>query len=101
MGVPGPVASGTTAYAFVVAGLCVGAGVLRGAGVVKKETMSIALVCFVVGGVCTWLFWCVPRVAARNRPCPAHTRPSPLPSLLPRLCAWMQQWHPLIVPEAH
>jgi hypothetical protein len=37
----------------------------------KKDDIDVYQCCVVLTGVCTWLMW---------------------------LCAWMQQWHPLIYP---
>eukprot|EP00527_Entomoneis_sp_CCMP2396_P002647 CAMPEP_0198143090 /NCGR_PEP_ID=MMETSP1443-20131203/5745_1 /TAXON_ID=186043 /ORGANISM="Entomoneis sp., Strain CCMP2396" /LENGTH=76 /DNA_ID=CAMNT_0043806231 /DNA_START=102 /DNA_END=332 /DNA_ORIENTATION=+ len=69
--IPGPIVSGTIAY--LVFGLLLIAVVFgsRSIGVLSKDDAAIGNVVVSITVVSMWLFW---------------------------LCAWLHQWHPLIMP---
>mmetsp|Transcript_7920 Transcript_7920/g.20529 ORF Transcript_7920/g.20529 Transcript_7920/m.20529 type:complete len:80 (+) Transcript_7920:35-274(+) len=71
-GIPDPVVSGTWTFIGIAVALSVVTIFGRCIGMVSKDTSSISLVLYWLAAFCTWLIW---------------------------VCAWMHQWHPLIVPK--
>jgi hypothetical protein len=60
----------------------------------KKDNAQIALVLYALAGFCTWLLW-----RARGVPSSVlFSRARSTVSIPRRLCSWMHQWHPLLVP---
>ena len=71
MTIPGPVITGSIGYlvfGFLLLGLVFGA---RSIGVLNKDDAEIGHVVVTTAVLAMWLFW---------------------------LCAWLHQWHPLIMP---
>jgi V-type H+-transporting ATPase subunit e len=71
MSIPPTIITGTIGYLLLAA---LGLGLLyssRATGVLSKDNAAIGNVVVTISAFCMWLFW---------------------------LCAWLHQWHPLIVP---
>lgn len=71
MSIPPTIITGTIGYLLLGA---LGLGLLyssRATGVLSKDNAAIGNVVVTISTFCMWLFW---------------------------LCAWLHQWHPLIVP---
>jgi V-type H+-transporting ATPase subunit e len=69
---PQPVSNGTALFIGTFGVIILWMYVLSLAGRISKDMFYISVVIFCTLGVSTWLLW---------------------------LCAWMHQWHPLIVPQ--
>jgi len=71
MSIPPTLIKGSIAYAVVGVACIVAIMVLRASGSLSKDNAAIGNVVVSIATFSMWLFW---------------------------LCAWMHQWHPLIVP---
>ena len=88
MGVYAPVVQGTWTFVSIAAGLSLLTLFGRCIGVVSKDTAAISVVLYTLAAFCTWLLWCAPLLVVACSDSRAR-----------RLCAWMHQLHPLLIPE--
>eukprot|EP00523_Entomoneis_sp_CCMP467_P010212 CAMPEP_0168736344 /NCGR_PEP_ID=MMETSP0724-20121128/9812_1 /TAXON_ID=265536 /ORGANISM="Amphiprora sp., Strain CCMP467" /LENGTH=78 /DNA_ID=CAMNT_0008783539 /DNA_START=81 /DNA_END=317 /DNA_ORIENTATION=+ len=70
-GIPGPVITGTIGYLVLFALLIAAVFGARSIGYLNKDDAQIGNVVVTTAVIAMWLFW---------------------------LCAWLHQWHPLIMP---